>query len=107
MRLVLSALVAASSAAVLAPRPAAADACSPARVMVVLDKSSSMQTGTIAGQTKWSIAVDGLDDVLAAYDARAEFGLMTFPRPNQCSPGGLDVSPELANRAPIIAALAS
>jgi len=107
MRLVLPCLLATSSLAVLAPRRAAADACSPARVMVILDKSSSMQTGTIGGQTKWSIAVDGLDDVLAAYDARAEFGLMTFPRPNQCSPGGLDVSPALANRAPIIDALAS
>jgi uncharacterized protein (TIGR03382 family) len=87
------------------PLPAAADTCAPARVMVVLDKSSSMQTGTIGGATKWSIAVQGLGDVLSAYETRAEFGLMTFPRPNQCSPGGLDVAPAMANRTQILGAL--
>ena len=103
MRLLGSALLA--STALLVPRPAAADTCSPARVMVVLDKSSSMQTGKIGNATKWSIAVDGLGQVLGAYDAKAEFGLMTFPRPNQCSPGGLDVAPGLSNKNAIMGAL--
>jgi MYXO-CTERM domain-containing protein len=88
-----------------APRAARADACSPPRVMVVLDKSSSMRTGTIAGVTKWDIAVDALDAVLAGVDQEAEVGLMTFPRPDECGPGGLDVAPALANRSEIIATL--
>lgn len=90
------------STTLLAPRLAAADQCSSARVMVVLDKSSSMQTGAINGATKWSIAVDGIGQVLTAYDAKAEFGLMTFPKPSQCSPGALEVAPALSNRAAIL-----
>ncbi|MEJ7602872.1 MAG: vWA domain-containing protein [Kofleriaceae bacterium] len=87
--------------------PAAADTCDPAKVMVVLDKSSSMQTGMIGTATKWSIAVDGLGQVLAAYEDKAELGLMTFPKPNQCSPGALDVAPARNNRAAILGALAT
>ncbi len=90
------------------PRAAhAAEQCEPARVMVVLDRSSSMTTGQIAGQTKWSIAVAGLDQVLGAYDRDAEFGLITFPQPDQCSPGRVDVAPALQNRGAIIDALAT
>jgi uncharacterized protein (TIGR03382 family) len=73
--------------------------------MVVLDKSSSMQTGEINGVTKWSTAVTGLGDVLSAYDARAEFGLMTFPAPSQCAPGAVDVAPAMNNRSAILSAL--
>src|SRR6478672_10020167 len=84
-----------------------ADTCSPARVMVLLDKSSSMQTGSIGGSTKWSIAVDGLGQLLESYQAKAEFGLMTFPQPNQCGPGALDVAPALNNKAAIVGELSS
>ena len=92
--------------AAIAPS-AHAETCDPAKVMVVLDKSSSMQTGTIGAATKWSIAVDGLGQVLAAYEDKAELGLMTFPKPNQCAPGGLDVAPARNNRAAILGALAT
>jgi len=92
-------------ASTLAPRAARANACSPPRVMVVLDKSSSMQTGTIGGVTKWRIAVDALDAVLAGVEQQAEVGLMTFPRPDECGPGGLDVAPALGSRGEILAAL--
>jgi MYXO-CTERM domain-containing protein len=102
----LSALVLASTSLVT-PRVAEADSCSSARVMVILDKSSSMQTGTINGATKWSIAVDGLGQVLTAYQQKAEFGLMTFPKPNMCSPGSLDVTPAMGNRTAILGALAT
>jgi MYXO-CTERM domain-containing protein len=73
--------------------------------MVVLDKSSSMQTGMIGADTKWSVAVDGLGQVLEAYQAKAEFGLMTFPQPNQCGPGALDVAPALNNKSSILGEL--
>ena len=101
--LAASALV--STGLLLSPAPAAADQCSAARVMVVLDKSSSMVTGSINGATKWSIAVNGIGQVLGQYESQAEFGLMTFPRAGQCSPGALDVAPALANRSPILNAL--
>jgi MYXO-CTERM domain-containing protein len=94
-------LVATASSAQLAR----ADSCSPARVMVLLDKSSSMQTGSIGGATKWSIAVDGLGQLLGNHQAKAEFGLMTFPQPSQCGPGALDVAPALNNKDAILAEL--
>jgi uncharacterized protein (TIGR03382 family) len=93
------------SSALLAPDVADADSCTSARVMVILDKSSSMQTGKVGAQTKWSVAVDGLGQVLTAYEQKAEFGLITFPRAGQCSPGQVDVAPALSNRAPILGAL--
>jgi len=83
-----------------------AETCDQTRVMVVLDKSSSMVTGTIADATKWSIAVQGLDSVLTAYDTKAEFGLMTYPQPSQCGPGALDVAPARNAKASIMSALA-
>ncbi len=85
----------------------AADNCTPARVMVVLDKSSSMVTGMIGSQTKWDVAVDGLGQVLSAYEAKSEFGLMTFPNPSQCGPGQLDVAPALNAKSSIIGSLGS
>jgi len=102
---VLSAGLLAATSLMLAPQAAHADACSPARVMVVLDKSSSMVTGMIGNETKWDVAVDGLGQVLDTYQMKAEFGLMTFPSPNQCGPGALDVAPALNAKASISGAL--
>ena len=45
--------------------------------------------------------------MLGAYQSSAEFGLMTFPSPNQCAPGKVDVQPALTNQAAIISALAT
>lgn len=105
MRALLSTLLA--STTLLAPLTADADECSSARVMVVLDKSSSMVTGSINNVTKWDIAVNGLGEVLSAYQANAEFGLISFPQPNACSPGAVDVVPALSNRQAILDALAT
>jgi len=105
MRAVLASAVLATVP--LVPDLAAADTCTPARVMVVLDKSSSMVTGSIGAQTKWDVAVGGLGQVLGTYEAEAEFGLMTFPKPSQCGPGGLDVAPAMNNRAAILGALST
>lgn len=105
MKSLLAAAALSSTALLLAPQSAAADACTPAKVMVVLDKSSSMQTGTVGTQTKWQVAVSGLGQVLAAHEGKAEFGLMTFPHAGQCSPGQVDVQPQLTNRTAILNAL--
>ena len=76
-----------------------------ARAMVILDRSSSMVTGSIGNQTKWDVAVAGLGQVLSAYENKAEFGLMTYPNPSQCGPGSVDVAPATGNRSAILAAL--
>ncbi|MBA3396830.1 MAG: VWA domain-containing protein [Deltaproteobacteria bacterium] len=106
MRLLSSALLA-STAALLLPDVAVADTCEPARVMVVFDKSSSMVTGKIGTQTKWDVAVGGLGQVLGAYETKAEFGLMSFPSPNQCGPGVVNVAPAMANRNAIMGSLST
>src|SRR5688500_18957736 len=103
MRLVPAAILA--STTLFVPHAAEADTCAPARVMVVLDKSSSMQTGLIANQTKWNIAVGGLGQLLDTYQAKAEFGLMTYPQPNQCGAGALDVAPALNAKTAIMGEL--
>lgn len=105
MKSLLAAAALSSTALLLAPASADADSCSPAKVMVVLDKSSSMQTGKVGTQTKWEVAVSGLGQVLAAHEGKAEFGLMTFPHAGQCSPGQVDVQPGLTNRTEILNAL--
>jgi MYXO-CTERM domain-containing protein len=100
------ALAALSLSAAAAPRVArAADACTPSRLMVLLDKSSSMRTGTIGGVTKWSIAVDALEAVVSSYQDVMEIGLMIFPSPNQCSPGSVFVEPALGSRDAVLDAL--
>lgn len=106
-RIFASLLVASLPLVLTAGSASAADQCTPARVLVVLDKSSSMVTGTINGVTKWDTAADGLGTLLDQYQAKAEFGLMTFPQPNQCGPGALNVAPALDNKASIISALGS
>jgi uncharacterized protein (TIGR03382 family) len=103
-RLLITAVLA--SATLAMPRVADAETCgTSAKVMVVLDKSSSMVRNKIGGVTLWDIAVNGLGQVLTAYDSKAEFGLMTFPKVSACSAGGLDVAPALNNRTPILSAL--
>src|SRR5687768_11324534 len=47
------AAVAASVSSLVIATPAQAQECREPRLMIVLDKSSSMQTGTIGAQTKW------------------------------------------------------
>jgi MYXO-CTERM domain-containing protein len=93
-------------AAAPAPR-AMAQECAPSRVMLILDKSSSMQTGTIGGQTKWSIAVGAIDKVVSDFEASLELGLMVFPSPSECSPGQVEVAPALLRADAIRSRLAT
>jgi len=83
---------------------AQASRCTPPRVLVVLDKSSSMNN-TIGGQKMWSIAKQSLDQIATDYQSKVELGLMVFPNPGQCSPGSLLVPPALNSRTSIMSAL--
>jgi hypothetical protein len=81
--------------------------CTPSRMMVILDKSSSMQTGTIGGVTKWSIAVSALDTVATEFENSIDLGLTLFPNPDECSAGTTLVVPGPGNRAAIMSELGS
>jgi len=75
--------------------------------MLILDRSSSMQTGTINGDTKWSIATSAIDAVTGEFQNNLEMGLMAFPSAGQCSPGETLVQPALGRRAAISDELAT
>ena len=102
-RLLAASLLAATS--IVAPRAAAARNCSPARGKVGHDQARSVVTGMVGTQTKWDIAGAGVGNLLDTFGTKAEFGLMTFPKPNQCGPGSLDVAPALGNKSAIVSAL--
>ncbi len=98
--------------AVLVSRPARAQNCDPPRVLIVLDKSSSM-TGLATEQdpppagtpTKWEAAVQAIQAVTQRYQGEIAFGIMVYPYPDHCSPGQVlvDVGPNTSDD--IVAAL--
>jgi hypothetical protein len=73
----------------------------PANVLIVLDRSGSM-TETVGGQTKWSIAVAAVQNLLTSQAGKIFFGLAAYPGADRnCTTGGqcgagnviVDVSP--------------
>jgi MYXO-CTERM domain-containing protein len=62
-------------------------ACKKPKVVIVLDKSSSMVTGMVGSQTKWAVAKNAISQVVSTYQTTIDFGLMLFPNPSQCGPG--------------------
>jgi hypothetical protein len=70
----------------------------PPNVLIVLDRSSSMND-PIPGGTKWTVALSAISNLVSTYDARIRFGLMEFPGMNQtctqgmmCGPGNVFVN---------------
>jgi MYXO-CTERM domain-containing protein len=102
-RIAFMSLALAGAGAALAPR-AHATSCDPARAMIVLDKSSSMN-GTIAGKTKWEIARTAIDGITSQFETKIDLGLMTFPRDGACSPGDVDIDTQPMQHDEIAAAL--
>jgi len=79
--------------------------CSPSRVMVLFDRSSSMRE-LIGSESKWTVATTALKDVVQAYDNQAEFGLALFPKTTwSCAAGVVNVAPELSALSDIEAAV--
>jgi hypothetical protein len=77
---------------------ARAQECEAPRVLIVLDKSSSMLGETSDGQTKWEAAEGAIGSVTAAHEDGIDFGLMIFPDPDECGPGSVfvDCAPDTA-----------
>jgi hypothetical protein len=71
----------------------------PANVLIVLDRSGSMNQ-SLGGGTKWSVALDAIETFLDEFGTQARFGLMLYPGFNlscsegmQCSTGTIVVDP--------------
>jgi MYXO-CTERM domain-containing protein len=85
---------------------AAPASCAPSRLLIVLDKSSSMN-GAAGTVTKWTAARGAIDQVTDAYDSSIQLGLATFPYPDTCGPGRIVVAPSLGQGDAIHAAMMS
>ncbi|HET6612291.1 MAG TPA: vWA domain-containing protein [Kofleriaceae bacterium] len=107
LRIALAASASVSLTLGLALPSAHADPCDPSRMMIVLDKSSSMITGSVDGVAKWDLAVSALDELATNLENQVELGLMTFPAEpaGQCAPGDVNVVPALGTHADIMNAL--
>jgi MYXO-CTERM domain-containing protein len=72
-------------AAAALPRPAGAQ-CDAPSLLIILDKSSSMVTGSVpSGITKWEAARRAVGNITTRFDETIDFGLLVFPDPNQCN----------------------
>lgn len=86
---------------------AAAQECSPPRILFIVDASSSM-LDEIAGTPKWTAAQDAINAVLTTHANVAEYGLMPFPAAAaQCTTGEVTVPVGLGNETAITNELAS
>jgi len=65
--------------------------CDAPRILIVLDKSSSMLGPVPSGDTKWDAARAAVETVTASFQDRIDFGLMIFPEPDECHPGSVFV----------------
>ncbi|NMC68456.1 MAG: VWA domain-containing protein [Myxococcales bacterium] len=70
----------------LAAAPRAAQAqCDKPSLLLILDKSSSMVTGSVpSGITKWEAARRAVSTITTRFDESINFGLLVFPNPNHC-----------------------
>lgn len=71
----------------LSASPASAQRCDIPRVLLTIDRSSSMLGAATDGLTKWDAASVAISDVTMAYEGRIDFGLSVFPYPDRCQPG--------------------
>ncbi len=66
------------------------DACRFSDVLLVVDRSISMRTGLINGQSKWDITRGAVDELLNNYGQSANFGLMIYPGPSGLGAMGVE-----------------
>ena len=65
--------------------------CDAPRVLLTVDKSSSMLGAVPGGGTKWEAARTAIRAVADGFADRIDFGLQVFPFPDQCSPGAIAI----------------
>lgn len=87
----------------------------PPDMLVVFDRSCSMRRfydsnepvfgyGPTDPKTRWAMAVNALDGIMAQYENRIRFGLMVFPRPYQgCGDlPNVNLLPAITNRSQVL-----
>jgi MYXO-CTERM domain-containing protein len=70
--------------------------CDAPSLLVILDKSSSMITGSVpSGITKWEAASTAVGSITSRFEDAIDFGLLVFPNPEHCEVSGVavDVGP--------------
>jgi MYXO-CTERM domain-containing protein len=71
--------------------------CDKPGLLIILDKSSSMVTGSVpTGETKWEAARIAVSTITDRYRDSIDFGLAVFPNPDHCNPGSVvvDIGPD-------------
>lgn len=68
----------------------------PPDLLLVVDKSGSMDDPLASGQQKWTVMRDALMTVVGQYQSNINFGLMLFPQGQECAAGNMyaDIAPE-------------
>lgn len=61
------------------------------KVMILLDKSGSMDRSAGGPDTKWEIAARAIENLLAEFDDQIHFGLLLYPEGRGCDLGSIDV----------------
>jgi len=80
----------------------------PAEVLFIVDRSSSMTSRTTDGSSRWNALVSAVRAVIPGLDANLHMGLLIFPDPGSCSvPSTPQVSIRMPSATTIINALAS
>ncbi len=79
--------------------------CESPQIMLSVDRSSSMTTGSIGGVTKWNIARGVIEEIVTDFDDRIDFGVQVFPSPDRCSPGTVEVNVGPNDAATILSGL--
>jgi hypothetical protein len=80
----------------------------PPNVLIVLDRSGSMNDSQGGGQSKWTIAKSAIGQLTASFEEQVRFGLMLYPGTNQtgnkgsnCGAGVVFIHPELSNASAV------
>lgn len=78
----------------------------PPNVLIMLDKSGSMDR-SIGSDTKWNIAVQAIETLVADFGDQIRFGLVVYPEGRSCDPGNVVVEIGDGTASDIVTALAN
>jgi hypothetical protein len=79
----------------------------PPDVLLVVDRSGSMDDDLETGDEKWPVMTDALEQVVTTYEASVKFGLMMFPTNDECGAGTVSSGVAMQNAASINGQLGS
>ncbi len=79
----------------------------PPNVVIVLDRSGSMDEIISGSQTKWDIAVQAVANLMASHGAQVRFGLELFATDDNCAVNQVNVAPGPGTGAQINSTLAA